>query len=256
MHIVCFSLELVHCLLLRLSPRRDYTMSRERGKPKRGSTYYNFVARRNRPDPSLPSNPSTSSVSPSRSDQNWLEDPQPPLGNLESPPPISDPMIDSGGCPIEEEIPPSGMETTTTMPEPIDNASPSAHPTMAPGGCVIEEEIPPSWLKDWPTRNVPATTEVAHWLAMEETPSTEFDAATTQHEATVVSTEQVSLNPHHFSEDHLQLIFEMRRNLEDQLHNQSILSPSHGPPVRLPVQCTCPEALSDLQPTVRLHLQP
>jgi hypothetical protein len=39
-----------------------------------------------------------------------------------------------------------------------------------------------------------------------------------------VSTEQVSLNPRRFSEDHLQLIFEMHRNLADQLHNQSILN--------------------------------
>jgi hypothetical protein len=38
MHIVCFSLELVHCLLLHLSLRRGYPMLRERGKPKRGPT--------------------------------------------------------------------------------------------------------------------------------------------------------------------------------------------------------------------------
>jgi hypothetical protein len=118
-------------------------------------------------------------------------------------------MIDSRGCPIEEEIPPNGMETTTAIPEPFDNANPSAHPTMAPGGCVVEEEIPPSWMKYWTTRNVPATTEVTHWLAMEETPPTEFDATTTQHEATIVSIEQALLNPHRFSDDHLQLIFEM-----------------------------------------------
>jgi hypothetical protein len=69
------------------------------------------------------------------------------------------------------------METTTKIADPIGNANPSAHPTMAQGGCVIEEEIPPSWLKEWPTRNVLATIEVSHWLAMEETPPTEFDAA-------------------------------------------------------------------------------
>jgi hypothetical protein len=74
-------------------------MPRERGKPKRGPTYYSFIARRNRPDPSRPSNLSTSSVGPSLSDQNWLENPQLPLGNLESPPLIFDPMIDSGRLP-------------------------------------------------------------------------------------------------------------------------------------------------------------
>jgi hypothetical protein len=117
-----------------------------------------------------------------------------------------------------------GWKPPTTIPEPFDNTNPSAHPTMAPGGCVVEEEIPPSWLKDWTTRNVPTTTEVTHWLAMEETPPTDFDATTTQHEEMVGSVEQTSLNPHHFSDDHLQLIFEMHRNMEDQLHNQSILS--------------------------------
>jgi hypothetical protein len=107
-------------------------------------------------------------------------------------------MINSGGCPIEEEIPPSGLETTIAMPTPIDNSSPSIHSIISLGGCVIEEEIPPSWLKDFPTRNAPDTTEVSQWLVMEETPPNELDATTTQHEASVVSTEQVMLNPHHF----------------------------------------------------------
>jgi hypothetical protein len=59
---------------------------------------------------------------------------------------------------------------------------------------------------------------------MEETPPTEFDATTTQHEEIVVSVEKALLNPQHFLDDHLQLIFEMHRNMEDQLHNHIILS--------------------------------
>jgi hypothetical protein len=53
-------------------------------------------------------------------------------------------MIDLGDYPIEEENPPSKLETNIEIPEPIDNAIPSAHPTMTPGGCLIEEEIPPA----------------------------------------------------------------------------------------------------------------
>jgi hypothetical protein len=143
---------------------------------------------------------------------------------MKSPPHLSDPMINSRGCLIEEEIPPNGLETTTKIPYPFENAIPSAHPTLMPRGCVVKEEIPPSWLKLWTTRNVPATIEIIHWLFMEETPPIEFDAATTQHEVMVVSVEQASLNPDHFSNDRLQIIFEMCRNLENQLHNQSILS--------------------------------
>jgi hypothetical protein len=46
-----------------------FPMSRERGKPKRGPTYYSFVARHRRPGPSsalvLPPIPSISPVGPS-----------------------------------------------------------------------------------------------------------------------------------------------------------------------------------------------
>jgi hypothetical protein len=37
------------------------TMLREQGEPKRGIAYYSFIARCNRPDPSQPSLPTTSS---------------------------------------------------------------------------------------------------------------------------------------------------------------------------------------------------
>jgi len=83
-----------------------YTMPRERGKPKCGSTYYSFVSRHLRPipsfAPSLPPNMFTSLVVPPHSNQNWIDGSQFPLGNLEPMPSISDPMIDSRGSPIEE----------------------------------------------------------------------------------------------------------------------------------------------------------
>jgi hypothetical protein len=82
----------------------------------------------------------------------------------------------------------------------------------------LRKKFPHSWLTDWIARNT------THGLAMEEIPPTSFDADTTPHEDTVGKIEQPLLNPHHFLDDHLQLIFDMRRNLEDQLHNQSILN--------------------------------
>jgi hypothetical protein len=119
-------------------------MLRERGKPKQGPTYYNFIAQRNHPNPSQPSNPPTISVNPSRTDQNWLEIPQPPLIIPKSPPHLSNTMLDSGAVPIEEEIPPFGLETVEASPEPFNITNPPAHPTMEPGSCVVEEEIPPA----------------------------------------------------------------------------------------------------------------
>jgi hypothetical protein len=93
-------------------------------------------------------------------------------------------------------------------------------------------------------------------LAMEETPPTYFDAVPQfLHEEMVGNTEQPLLNPHHFLDDHLQLIFEMRRNLEDQLHNQSILSSRMDLLFDSLSGAPDSEALSDLQPTVRFHLQ-
>jgi hypothetical protein len=59
---------------------------------------------------------------------------------------------------------------------------------------------------------------------MEKTPPIDFDAGVVPHEEMVGKIEQPVLNPHRFSDNHLQLIFEMRRNLENQLHNQSILN--------------------------------
>lgn len=55
----------------------------------------------------------------------------------------SSPVIDLGGCPIEEGIPPSWLEDTTVSTTPIVNAIPLIHPVTTLGGCVTEEEIPP-----------------------------------------------------------------------------------------------------------------
>jgi hypothetical protein len=121
-----------HCLHFTMSLYSVYTMPCERGKPKCGSTYYSFVSRHLRPSPSLapslPPNMFTSPVVPPHSNQNWNDDSQLPLGNLEPMPSNSDPVIDSGGCPIEEEIPPSWLEGTTMSTTPIFNSIPLIQP--------------------------------------------------------------------------------------------------------------------------------
>jgi hypothetical protein len=113
-------------------------MPRECDKPKRGPQYYSFLARRNRPDPSQPSTPTTSTG------QNWLDFPFPNTPHS-SPPPV-DTMPDPGSCPVEEEIPPLGLQPYEDMPRPDINTNPQARP-LEQGGCLVEEEIPPSWLK-------------------------------------------------------------------------------------------------------------
>jgi hypothetical protein len=62
-------------------------------------------------------------------------------------------------------------------------------------------------------------------------------------------------NPHRFSDDHLQLIFDMRRSLEDQTQNQRTLSRRMDLIVRRLVRCSRENSLSDLRTKVHLHLQ-
>jgi hypothetical protein len=110
------------------------------------------------------------------------------------------------------------VETVEASPDPFNITSPPIAPQWSQAVVWLRKKFPPSWLTDWITRNA------THGLAMEETPPTDFDAAAVPHEEMVGSIEQPLLNPHHFLDDHLQLIFEMHQNLEDQLHNQSILN--------------------------------
>jgi hypothetical protein len=173
-----------------------------------------LYVRRNRPDPSQPSPPTASS--PGRG-QNWTESPLPSPHAQHSPPPLSDTMHDSGSFPVDEEIPPLELQPLEAPPEPCIITRPQARP-LEQGSCMVEEEIPPSWLTEWIARNT------TPGLDMEEIPPTAFDMDTTPHADTDGKIEQPLPNPHHFSDDHLQLIFDMRRSLEDQTHNQSILS--------------------------------
>jgi hypothetical protein len=116
-------------IFLHSPTHNSYTMPRERGKSKRGLLYYNTLTRRNRLDPSQLALITTSNLDPSH---NWSKKPLPPTSN---------PIIDFGSCPVEEEILPP--EELTPMLR--------FHPKIAPlrvhtpdhsfgtGGCIVEE---------------------------------------------------------------------------------------------------------------------
>jgi hypothetical protein len=221
-------------------------MPREHGKPKRGPLYYSFVARRNHPDPSQPLPPTGS---PGRG-QNWTETPPPSPHAQNLPPSPSENMHGMGSFPVEEEIPPPVQQPLNAPLEPSIITRPQARP-MEHGSCMVEEEIPPSWLADWIAKNSsPGLDEEARkqkriliWIQWKRKQKQDGKI------------EQTMPNPHRLSDDHLQLIFDMRRSLEEKTQNQCTLSPTHGPPVRRLVRCSRENSLSDLRTKVCLHLQ-
>jgi hypothetical protein len=89
---------------------------------------------------------------------------------------------------------------------------------MEQGSCLVEEEIPPSWPAEWIAKNSSSK------LDEEDTPLADFDMDTTPPVKADGKIEHPMPNPHRFSNDHLQLIFDMRRSLEDQTQNQHTLS--------------------------------
>jgi hypothetical protein len=121
------------------SPTQNpYAMPRERGKYRRGPLYYNSLSRCNRLDPSHLALITTSTPDPS---QNWLEPPQQPL------PPPSNPTMDFGSFPVKEETPPPEEHTPPLSfhPEITPLRVHTQVHGFGTGGCIVEEEIPPSW---------------------------------------------------------------------------------------------------------------
>jgi hypothetical protein len=150
-------------------------------------------------------------------------------------PPISNPMIISGGFPIEDDIPTSWMEDTIMLTEPIINVTPPMHLETTMSDCLIEEEIPPKWLEDsikGTALNVNASFIVAtgidldYCLAKGETHMGLFEGAPAYPTSTTHDPrfEPEMCSPRRFSEEHLLLISYMHREMADQLQFQSTLS--------------------------------
>jgi hypothetical protein len=216
---------------LNSSPSGVEAMPHERGKPKRGSIYYSLVGRhRHTGPPSLSPNPGSSSVSHPYSDQSWRDDAQPT-------PQLLDPELNYGGCIVEEEIPPNWEEDITEQTTPTRTALPLNYPDIAMGGCVVEEEIPPQKQDDFMQGAVPISVDrtmkpsglIGMTVGQGGDPS---EAAYGEPTHPALASHDFP-SPHRLTEDHLNLIFEMRRDMADQLH-------SHVPSVDVWICCLIP----------------
>jgi hypothetical protein len=232
-------------------------MPRERGKSRRGPTYYSQVGRHKCTGPtSLSPLPGSSSGRSPRSGQNWCEDAQ-----TEFRPSNSEHFY--GGCIVEEEIPPNweeippNLQKTTMEQRPSTGTSiPLNSPEPAMTGCIVEEEIPPL-MKDYCKNSVDAN---------DEDPRIKWGDCWSEEEThrETYTEEQVhpALGSHNppsscrLTEDHLVLIFEMRRDLAEKLHNQHILNKHLDVLVRLPVKRACENPLPDLLSAIRLQNLP
>jgi hypothetical protein len=198
-------------------------MPHERANSKRRTTYYSLVGQhRHTVRPSLSPTLGSRFVRYPYSNQSWCDDAQPT-------PHFPEPELNYGGCIVEEEIPPNWEENTMEQTEPIGIDLPLNFPKVSMGGCVVEEEIPPQIQDDFKrgtTPNVSGPHNEAHRTDWDEC----WGKEETHSELHIGEQAHPALGCHDFpsscrlTKDHLALIFEMRRDLADQLHNQHVLS--------------------------------
>jgi hypothetical protein len=188
-------------------------MPRERGKPKRGPLYYSSIARRSRPDPSLP----LPRLAPLEEARIGLRLPLPPLMPRTCLHPLLKFCMTWEVSRWKKKFLLLSNNPWKPSSSPSIITRPQARP-MEHGSCLVEEEIPPSWLAEWIAKNS------SPGLDEEETPLVDFDMDTAPPTEADGKIEHTMPNPHRFSDDHLQLIFDMRRSLEDQTQNQRTLN--------------------------------
>jgi hypothetical protein len=125
----------------------------------------------------------------------------------------------------------------TNPPPPIVNPG---DPYYDDGSCMVEEEIPPSWkLEDNAATTNEITTEVAGKEEEEEQPQQFTNRLT---------------------EEHLQLLFEIRQKQDDQMHSQSILGQRmdilFDALADAPAHARCPTCGQRFTPVYTIHGQP
>jgi hypothetical protein len=113
--------------------------------------------------------------------------------------------------------------------EPIGTDLPLNFPEVFMVGCVVEEEIPPQIQDDFKRDTTPIVSG-----SHNEAPRTDWDDGwgeeETHRELHTGDQAHPALGRHdvpsfcRLMEDHLALIFEMKRDFVDQLHNQHVLS--------------------------------
>jgi hypothetical protein len=171
---------------------------RERGKPKRGSTYYSFATRQRRlslssptPHTSLVRHSNPSVMPPPSSTQNRMDE-YPPMAYVEEEIPA-----------VLVQIPPTSLLYTVLDPQYLPNtpgqSTLGTDSALELDTCIIEEEIPQEECNE------------------EEIPPTSQPPL-------VTTSEPEWIHTYHLSQDHLDLIFDMRRDMEEQLHQHTILS--------------------------------
>jgi hypothetical protein len=194
----------LHCYLPLLIVNSTPTISttHARGKPKHSLTYYSCVARQRRTCPSSVSitpplfNPSLVGLSLENlhhTDQNWMEEDRATI------------FVEEDFPLVPPQAPPySHIFSASELQAPPHNSSRQNHdfiPTSTMENFPVEKEIPPTLHDD----------NIQEEIQLDIEPQPVADSVP----------EVPSL--FRFSEEHLQLIFDMRRDIAEQLHCQTIL---------------------------------
>jgi hypothetical protein len=144
-------------------------------------------------------------------------------------PQLPDPELNYGGCLVEEEIPPNWGEDIKESTALTDTALPLDYPDISMGGCVVEEEIPPQKWDDsiqGTTPNVIGPLNEATGIDLDDCWAEEETHLKLHVDEPVHPTlaSHDFPSPRRLTEDHLNLIFEMRRDMVDQLQSQRTLN--------------------------------
>jgi hypothetical protein len=158
--------------------------------------------------------------------------------------PLSTPHFFHGLILVKKEVPPSFANiplATSLLPPPPPPAKRNPQdPYCEDGSCMVEEEIPPRWQVE------------------------ENKMAANENTTEVTSEEKEEEKPQQFAnllmEEHLQLIFEIGQNQDDQMHSQRILGQRMDilfeALADAPARTRCPTCGQRFTPVYNIHGKP